>query len=402
MPQHTIGGTELNHTTFHHNSIHDILGFKEGSLLTCALYNDGMTGLYDVYDNMLYFSNDDESYVGRYFFKQTSNQTVELDHWSNTQATFESPDKVSFSAADYPGAYPFKAGAKDKDDRSFMMNYNKERYNQVASLAGTDTVTTKKVSDKGSKISLFYTSDKYVQKVEDIAKAKVEFFKNGQSMGTQEVELFAHAPLKKFISRTVMYVPAKFAGCDTYKVTCNKDSINFVSIAVDDFDYATENAKRDVKLDAEVIPAGSFDRVDVPANDKSSAPVPKVNFTEEAAANLNYWMVPGSRANGFFYNDVTIDKVCDKLFIVGQTNYRFGFTKASIYLGSDATGEKIGEVDFSEKISQGEAWSRSNFEGALSKALQPGTYDLYVKFDNTSDAEGDFGMSVDFDAIVLY
>lgn len=399
---HTIGGTEFNHTTFHHNSIHDILGFKDDSLLTCAFYNDGETGLYDVYDNLLYFSRNDESHAGRTYFTQSGNTIAELDGWSNTEVIFESADKVSFDACDYPGAYPFKAGAKDKADRSFMMNYNKERYTCVANLTGTDTVSAKKVGDNGSKISLFYTSDKYVQNVEDIAKAEVEFFKNGQSMGTQEVELFAHAPARNFISRTVVYVPSKFAGCDTYKVTCNKDNINFISIAVDDFDYAAENAKRDVKFDAEIIPAGSFDRVDVPEKDKNGVPVPKVNFTEEAAADLSYWTVPGTRTNGFFFDDVTIDKACEKLFIVGQTNYRFGFTKASIYLGSDATGEKIGEVDFSEKRSEHDAWGRSNFEGELLKALQPGTYDLYVKFDNTSDTEGDFGMSVDFEAIVLY
>ncbi len=421
---HSTGGTEYNHTAYHHNSVHDIAGFKDDSLLTCAFYNDGETGLYDIYDNLLYFSTDDPSHTGRTLFNQGGTMEAELDKWSNTQVTFESPDKTSFSPADYPGAYPFEAGARDKADRSYMTNYNKERYNFVANLANgslgngayvdgdgfvilpteNDSVTASgvKIGNNGSKLSIFYSSDNYVQNVEDIAKAKIEFFKNGQSVGTQEVELFAHAPLRKYISRTVMYVPSIFAGCDTVKLTTNNSGIRYANVAVSDFNYDEENAKRDVKFDAEVIPAGSFDRVDVPANDPSGAPEPKVVFSEEAANDLSYWKVNGTRQNGFYYKDVTIDKACEKLFIAGQTNYRFGFSKASIYLGSDANGELIGEVDFSEKRSQHDAWGRSNFEGTLLKTLQPGTYDLYVKFNNTSDAEGEFGMSIDFESIVLY
>ncbi len=419
-----VGGDDLTKSQFHHNFLHDVAGPMDDSILTTLFYNDGYTGIYDVYDNFYYNSTDDPAFQARYTFNHGTPLCAQ-DEWSNYTFNFPSAEAVKFDVADYPGSYPYQAGARLEGAPAFNDNFNKDRENYVVNLANEKleggsyvnedgfvilpekdssvTVDNVNISDKGSKINIYYASDKYGMTVDNLPVVWMEMFDaDGNSLGTVSTTLFAHAAHTDKISRGIAYVSKDYKDATSMKITTGNHEIKFATLAIDEFDYDTENAKREISFDAQVLPMGSFARIDDDPECEWGTGVPYPNLTEAAGENLTYWSVGQTRNFGFYYKDFKIGKNCDEILFSGSSNATYSKSKISIYLGTDATGEKIGEIDCSNEWPTGKAWHQRYVNGDLFKNIEPGTYDIYVKFDNTDDSLGEFGMSFNGGAIVFY
>lgn len=415
-----IGGTDLTKTQIHHNIMHDSVATKHGSLLTVDFYSDNYTALCNIYNNIFYYSLDNPLYKDRYIFLQRNESGAHQEVWSNSMITFESPDKVSFNAADYPNSYPFRAGAIRETDEKFMMNYNKESESFVKTLCDEELsgnayvndenyvilpdsesgimVDDINIHDEGSKIYFYYSADIYTKTVDNVPYINVEFIKDGISKGYIRQNIYSYSPYMNSISRSTIYVPPKYAGCNEVIISTDSDDIRFAKVAVDKFDYVAENAKRDIPFDAQTIMLGSADEFYNYGGASKTQSV--TQFTEEAVQSLTYWSAGNTRINGMLYKNRTIEHSCDKVIMTAETNRLYGHTKATIYLGG-IDGEALCEVDFTDKWSNTESRSVKNIKGTMFRTLEPGTYDFYIKFDNTSGYGGS-GQSTTAHALSFY
>ncbi len=418
-----IGGDDLTKSQLHHNAVHDIAGSMDSSILTTLFYNDGYVGLYDVYDNIYYNSTDDPAFAARYTFKHSGLIGGFQDEWSNYTFNFPTADAVKFEVADYPGGYPMEYGARFDGDETFNVNYDRIRENEVINLANETlsdgafvdkdgfvifpdenasvVVDNIEIAEEGAKIYVYYASDKYDITVEKLPTVWMELFDGDKSLGTVSTQLFAHAAVTDKLSRGVIYVSKDYKDADTIKITTSNPEVRFATLSVVDFDYDAENQGRDVPFDAQILPFGSYDRLD----ENPATPYPcsvSSSLTEASAENLTYWGVGNTRNNGFYYKDVKIGKNCDEILFSGSSNATYSKSKLTVYIGTDATGEKIAEIDCSEEWPTGKAWHQRFIKRSLLKNIEPGTYDIYVKFDNTSDELGEFEMSFNGGALAFY
>ena len=405
----TVGGTDLTPSTIHHNAMHDNVTSDLGSAMSTCLYSDGHTALCNFYNNILYFSDDNQDYImpdeggayRTYEFWQKGTSGAFQRHWTNMTKTFDSPDKVSFGVGDYPNGYPFKAGAVRKSDGKFMLNYNRD--NGVRNLANesmsggsyktddglvampsdTSTIYVDDINfgEDGTKIDIYYQGDKYTKDYKNLPTITLELINSNN-----EVVGKINKPIKKYsayadeFSHMAVYAPAMYKDCTAVRLSTTARDVAFGKIVISDFNLEEENKKVDMPYNADVILIGSAERMDNIINQYGN---PAVIGTSKNEFNIDkdMYLSIGVTSNcGAKYNSRVITDTHNKIKFRLGSNYSNSRGKATVYIGDDTTGEVIAEVSFKDSWKSGEGWSNKTVEADLKRPLEPGTYDFYVKW----------------------
>lgn len=420
----TSGGTQLTMGKYHHNAVHDLAASRSDSVLTAMFYSDGYTGVYDVYDNMLYCTNETWEWQGQPYFSHEGTMNHDKK-WGNYEAWYVEPEIAEdFPVHYYPGSWPFQYGIRREGDPMFTKNYDRRRDDYIINLGNQqlvgnasldengfislptmeDAVIVNNVElpDSGAEIYLYYTSNKFEYKSSNVPNIYIELFDGDKSLGTISNRFFGHNEYRYMISRGVVYLPSGYGNANKMRIFTDAENMKFANIGINPIDYDVVNAEKTIPMDVQVIPGGSYDRVDLFHGTQYGAPSGSDLLTEKAGAELTYWSTGETRQNGFYYKDRLIGKTCDEVLFTGSTNGTYGQTKLDIYLGSDMTGEKIGEIDCSGVWKKGQSWHYEVVRGKMFRELEPGKYDFYIKFNNTDDSLGPNGMSTNFGAVAFF
>ncbi len=420
----TSGGTQLTMGKYHHNAVHDLAASRSDSVLTAMFYSDGYTGIYDVYDNMLYCTNEIEEYQGQPYFTHGGQMCFDKS-WGNYEAWYVDPEIAKdFPVNYYPGSWPIDYGVRREGDEMFTKNYDRRRDDYIVNLANQEmrdgafvdennfvnlptedagiVINDISLPATGAEIYVYYTSNKFEYNSTNVPNIWIELFDGDKSLGTINNRFFGHNEYRYMISRGVVYLPSGYENADSMRIFTDAENIKFSNIGINPFDYEAVNATKTIPMDVQVIPGGSYDRVDIFHGVEYGAPSGHDTLTEKAGEELTYWSTGNTRQNGFYYKDVRIGKLCDEVLFTGSTNGTYGQTKLDIYIGSDMSGEKVAEVDCSGTWKKGMSWHYEVVRGTVLRDIEPGVYDFYIKFNNTDDSLGPNGMSTDFGAVAFF
>ncbi len=420
----TSGGTQLTMGKYHHNAVHDLAASRSDSVLTAMMYNDGYTGVYDVYDNMYYCTNEDYDYEGQPYFSHGGTMCFDKS-WGNYEAWYVDPEiAADFPVSYYPGSWPIDFGARKDGDPMYTKNYDRRRDAYITNLANQELsggafvdengfvnlpteeveiwINNAELPASGAEIYFYYTSNKFEYKSSNVPSVYIELFDGDKSLGTISNRFFGHNEYRHMISRGVVYLPSGYESANRMKIFTNASNIKFANIGINPIDYDTVSKEKLIPLDVQVIPGGSYERVDIFHGMEYGAPSSNNLLTEKAGNELTYWSAGETRQNGFYYKNVRIGKKCDEVLFAGSTNGTYGQTRLDIYIGSDMSGEKIAEIDCSGVWRKGQSWHYEVVRGKVFKEIEPGIYDFYIKFNNTDDSLGPNGMSTNFGAVAFF
>lgn len=413
-------GNDWSKTEVHHNIIHDNVTDPTDSQLHMGIYFDGNSSMIKCHSNIVF--NKYERWFPQKlhaFYYQHGDATSQIDDWGNVNLGIFPEGMDGITTEDYPYAKPFKTGVTRDGEERFMLNYN--QYSEANTIFAQNAVLGEGAfldsegfvklptpesyaelgeydfSNTGSKVSVYFASDKYKSTIDNISKYTLEIKQGGKVVHTVERDNFNSDGALDSISTVSALVPGTINGKATVSLKVSNGNMRLAKIRVDACDFEKENTELEVSSTADLIYMGDFDSYTMGTSIK---PV-KVTFKMGRLAaeyNSSYY-ISQTDDHSFVYNDRTLHHDVNTLSMrIGCAQY-WANTKIEIRL-NDPNSEPVAVVDLMEYYRDStlpRVWQTQTREITLNNPIPAGTYDFYVDFvgykPDGIEVEGNYGIT---------
>lgn len=398
-----VGGDDQERSQYHHNSMHDAAGPRTDSIMSGGLYLDGGVSSFDDYNNISYSTSSDDVYRTQAYFRWGDYLSKELGYaWANWSDEYGHEGGLEMNNTIWPNAMSFHIGCVNEETERFMDNYNNVQRKDIIMLGDQELkngaytndedyaiIPTEEASiegpielgEKGTIVSVYYSADKYGKTIYNCPDVTVQIYDGDKLICNQTKIAAAFGRYLDSTAKVNFYIPDYVQGENLrFKITSDQDGLRFRKMAVTDFDYQAENAKRTFPYDALPIILGDVDEI-IPTGNHT-VPSITTNFTDAALENYSYAGLKDTWDADFVYKDKIVDhEISNVVYIIGS-NYTYSNIKIKIKATNKETGEEkeIGYVDCSDIYPKGIAWHTEHVKGVLYEPLKPGTYDFYLDF----------------------